>query len=359
MRVLHCIPSLGVGGSERQLALLSRVLPCHGWDVHIAALTGGSFEHALDPATSLHFVENSRHWDPRVPLRLAGLIGRLRPAIVQTWLLKMDVFGGLAALARAVPWVATERSSALGYPPHWSTPIRAFLVRRADALVANSAGGLELWMDGVPETRRLIRNGVDIEAVSGDPQLPGGVTVADGSAVIVYSGRLVPEKRLDVLLKAFARMRRDVPAVAVLCGTGPLEPDLRQLAGDLGIEDVVVFAGFVRDVRAVMRRADVYVSVSAVEGSPNAVQEAMACGTPVVLSDIRAHRELADARAACLVDGDDVAAVADGLIDCLRNRHAARARAAHAQSIAQAWSAAAMGAEYDAVYRQVLEARRR
>jgi glycosyltransferase involved in cell wall biosynthesis len=131
------------------------------------------------------------------------------------------------------------------------------------------------------------------------------------------------------------------------------------LAGELDIDGSVVFAGFVRDVRAVMRRADVYVSVSAVEGSPNAVQEAMACGTPVVLSDISAHRELADPRAARLVDGDDVRAIADGLVDCLRNRDAARARAAYAQSLADAWSAAAMGAAYDAVYRQILEARGR
>jgi glycosyltransferase involved in cell wall biosynthesis len=356
MRVLHCITSLGIGGSQRQLALLSRVLPRHGWDVHVASLHNGHFADALDPATTIHFLE---HGNTRAPFRLAGLIGRLRPAVVQTWLVHMDVLGGLAALARAVPWVVTERSSALGYLPRMSTGMRALLVRRADALVANSAGGLELWQRRArPATQRLIRNALDLDATTAAPQLPAGVTVAERSAVIVYAGRFVADKGLRVLLRALALVRRDRPALAILCGTGPLEPELRRLAHELGIADQVIFAGFVPDICGVLRRADLFVSLSLAEGSPNAVQEAMACGTPVVLSDIAAHRELADTRAAVFVDGQDATAVADALMTCLCDRSAARARAAHAQTLAGAWSPDAMGAAYDALYRHVLDSRR-
>jgi glycosyltransferase involved in cell wall biosynthesis len=229
--------------------------------------------------------------------------------------------------------------------------------------VANSAGGLDLWQRrGRPATQRLIRNALDLDLTIAAPQLPPGVTIADGSAVIVCAGRLVGDKGVRVLLHALARVRRDLPAIALLCGSGPLEPALRRLAHDLGIADTVIFAGVVRDMCGVLRRADVFVSVSLAEGSPNAVQEAMACGTPVVLSDIAAHRELADTRAAVFVDGRNAAAVAAALIDCLRDRPAARARAAHAQALAQtsarAWPPEAMGAEYDAVYRHVLDRRR-
>jgi glycosyltransferase involved in cell wall biosynthesis len=361
MRVLHCIHSLDLGGSQRQLALLSRELTRHGWDVHIATLSGGCFEHTLDPATALHLVAHRGERDVRVPLRIARLIDRLQPALVHTWLLKMDILAGLAVLARGVPWIASERSSAAGYPPHWSTRVRPWLVRRADALVANSAGGLEMWQNGRgPGTLRLIRNGFDLTSAPLDSRLPDGVHIADDAAVIVYAGRLVVEKRLRSLLQACVLVRSRVPAVVLmLCGTGPLEAELRQRARELGLDDVVVFPGFVRDMEAVLRRASVFVSLSEAEGSPNAVQEAMACGTPVVLSDIPAHRELASADAACFVDGDDEEAIAAGLIDCARNRLSARARAETAQSLAAGWSADTMGAEYDALYRQVLQARRR
>lgn len=355
MRVLHCITSLGIGGSQRQLALLTRVLPRHGWDVHVAALGDGQLAHPLDPATTIHLVAPG---NARLPFRLAGLIGRLQPAVVQTWLLHMDVLGGLAVLARGVPWIATERSSAFGYPPRRSTRLRSWLVRRADAIVANSADGLDMWRGARPATQRLIRNALDADLASAEPRLPAGVTMASGSAVIVYAGRLVADKGLRVLLQALARVRQDTPAVAVLCGTGPLESELRRLAQDLGIAERVVFPGFVHDMFGVLRRADVFVSLSAAEGSPNAVQEAMACGTPVVLSDIRAHRDLAGTSAAMFVDGQDAAAVAGALAACLRDRPAARARATHAQTLMRTLSPEAMGAEYDAVYRRVLDSRR-
>jgi glycosyltransferase involved in cell wall biosynthesis len=200
---------------------------------------------------------------------------------------------------------------------------------------------------------------MDLDLAITGPQLPAGVTVPAGAAVIVYAGRLVADKGLRVLLEAVARVRRDRPAVVILCGTGPFEPELRRLARDLGIASEIIFAGFVQDICAVLRRADIFVSVSLAEGSPNAVLEAMACGTPVVLSDIAAHRELADARAAVFVNGQDATAVADGLLSCLRDRPAAVARAAQAERLARAWSPEAMGAEYDAVYREVLERRRR
>ena len=358
MRVLHCIPALNAGGSERQLALLSRVLPRHGWDVHVAALDGGDFENAFDPATTLHRIASSHKYDPRIPLRIGALIDRLRPAIVQTWLLKMDILGGLAALATGVPWVATERSSPLGYPPHWTIPLRSLLVRRAHALVANSAGGLALWQPAPPrQMQRIIRNGV--EAIEVDPQLPDGIDVDAVTPVIACSGRLVPEKRLDTFLQALARVRRDVKATAILCGTGPFESELRSMARGLGIEDSVIFAGFVDDVHAVNVRADVFVSLSRVEGSPNAVQEAMACGTPVVVSDIAAHREVADERSARIVDGDDAHAIAAAIVDCIRDHDAAKARAANARALVTAWHPEAMAAEYDTVYREVLQARSR
>lgn len=369
MRVLHCIHSLDLGGSQRQLALLSRELTRYGWDVHVAALTGGCFEHALDPATTRHVVEHRGERDVRVPLRIARLIDKVQPTLVHTWLLKMDILAGVAALARGVPWIASERNSAAGYPPHWSTRVRPWLVRRADALVANSEGGLEMWRGGRgPATLQVIRNGFDLRTMPGGDDTrpdahaswPQGVSVADEASLIVYAGRLVVDKRVRELLRACVQVRRSVsPVVVMLCGTGPLDAELRHLARDLGIDDVVVFAGFVSDMDAVLRRADVFVSLGAAEGSPNAVQEAMAFGTPVVLSDIAAHRELAGEDAACFVHGDDEAAIAAGLVDCLRNRDAARARAETAQSLAREWSADTMGAAYDAIYRQVLRSRRR
>ena len=102
-----------------------------------------------------------------------------------------------------------------------------------------------------------------------------------------------------------------------------------------------------------LRRADVFVSLSRFEGFPNAVQEAMACETPLVVSDIPAHREFLDDSAARLVAGEDAGTVAAAIVDCLRCRDAARARAAEALRRTARWSPENVAAQYDALYREL------
>jgi GalNAc-alpha-(1->4)-GalNAc-alpha-(1->3)-diNAcBac-PP-undecaprenol alpha-1,4-N-acetyl-D-galactosaminyltransferase len=354
-RLLHCIPSLGAGGAERQLAMLTHQLPHYGWEVHVAVLEGGVFETKLAPSTVVHHIRHSGARDLRIPIRLAALIGRIQPLIVQTWLTKMDIFAGSAALMRSVPWIATERSSALAYPSaRLENHLRAFLLPHADAIVANSRGGLDVWQrSAARQIQRIIPNGISEPADNIAP-IPGWLTASSGSPIIVFAGRLSEEKRLPTLLRAMAEVRRQIPAVTVFCGTGAMRAELQATARALGLEDAVIFAGHVSDVPSVVRRADAFVSISRFEGFPNAVQEAMVCGTPLVVSDIPSHREFLDETAARLVDGDDVQKIASEIVDCLRHRDDARNRAAEALRRTKAWSSEAMAGEYDALYRQLL-----
>jgi glycosyltransferase involved in cell wall biosynthesis len=355
MRVLHCITTLEAGGSQRQLALLSRLLPHHGWDVHIAILQDGPLSRTVDPAATIHRIDRR---DVRASLALAGLMGRLRPAIVQTWLVHMDLFGGVAALARGVPWIATERSSALGYQPRLSTRLRTLLVGRADALVANSAGGLELWERRGPPLKRLIRNGLDQTATLATPRLPDGVTVAEGAPVIVGAGRLVADKGLRVLLQALALVRRDLPAVVVLCGTGPFERELRRLARESGgrreRDRCRLRPGHGGDpaARRSLRVAQCRRRIPERRAGSDGLRHAGRA-----LGHCRAPRA-GGSRGRGVRRRQDAAAVAAAIVTSLRDRSAARARATHAQARARTWAPDLMGAAYDAIYREILDSRR-
>lgn len=350
-RVLHCIGGLGAGGAERQLATLTHQLPLLGWDVHVVTLRGGVFEEHLAPDAALHRIADRGARDVRLPLRIARLIDDVKPDLVQTWLTEMDIHGGMAAMMRDRPWIASERSSALAYGPRLTNFLRACVLPRADAIVANSHGGLAFWKSSARRQVQLV--------------IPNAVRVApaiesasrDGHPLIVFAGRLSPEKGLLALLEAVAKVRREIPVEAMLCGEGPMLPQLQAAARALGIENAVTFPGHVRDVGAILRRADVYVSISRFEGFPNAVQEAMACGTPLVVSDIPAHREFLDESAALLAAGDDAGAVAAAIADCVRERDAARLRAAEARRRVAAWSPERIAAQFDALYRTLLEGR--
>lgn len=355
MRILHCIRSLEVGGSERQLVTLSSLLVAYGWDVHIAVLHSGEFEALLDPATTLHRIHSRRNSDPLILARLVRLVRQTQPAIVQTWLPQMDIFAGVAALLCGTPWILSERSSALAHTKSWQSSLRQRLGAFANGIVANSCGGTDFWREHNRRhsLHRVIPNAIAAPpVVAEDPVLD---LVAPGSSpVVVYVGRLSPEKRIPQFIEALVAARRELPITALICGEGAMAQELRARAETLGIVEAVRFTGFVRNVSAVLERADLFVSLSRFEGSPNAVQEAVIAGIPVLLSDIPAHRELLDETSAMFVDGDDPEAIAAAILDSLRDREAMRKRAEAAHRRADQWSPAAVTEAYDAFYRQVL-----
>jgi glycosyltransferase involved in cell wall biosynthesis len=93
-------------------------------------------------------------------------------------------------------------------------------------------------------------------------------------------------KRLDDVLRAAVHVRRAIPdARFVLVGQGPLEPEMRRLARDLGLDRSVVFTGFREDAPRIASAFDVFAMASEHEGLSIALVEALALGRPVVVSD--------------------------------------------------------------------------
>ncbi|MBW3654475.1 MAG: glycosyltransferase family 4 protein [Gemmatimonadetes bacterium] len=116
---------------------------------------------------------------------------------------------------------------------------------------------------------------------------------------LLHVGSTVPRKRLDVLLRVFAAVRRQRPPTRLVRVGGPFTPAQERLARKLGVRDAVVVLPFLRrDVlAAVYRRAAVVLQTSDAEGFGLPVTEAMACGTPVVASDLPVMREVGGAAA--------------------------------------------------------------
>jgi glycosyltransferase involved in cell wall biosynthesis len=105
--------------------------------------------------------------------------------------------------------------------------------------------------------------------------------------VITFSGRLVARKGLSVLLDAWPSISKAFPAAhLIILGEGPQLVEYKQLAISRRLSDTVFFLGRVEDVVGYLYATDIYVLPSFQEGFPNALLEAMACGLPVVASQI-------------------------------------------------------------------------
>ena len=103
---------------------------------------------------------------------------------------------------------------------------------------------------------------------------------------IITVGRLFPQKNHKLLIQAFALISKKFPdEKLIIFGEGPLKRELKEYANDMGIEKRVVFPGLISNVNVELSKAKVFVLSSDYEGLPNALMEAMACGTAVVSTD--------------------------------------------------------------------------
>ena len=234
--------------------------------------------------------------------------------------------------------------------------------RSADCVLANSrdmADGIQADLGLEPERLRVINNPLDLEQVRRLAAEP--VVDPPQRPFLVCVGRLEYQKGQDVLLRAFAGSRARLDHDLVLLGQGSMERDLRALAAELGLAKRVRFEGFTANPWAWVARARLYVMPSRWEGFPTAAAEALACGTPAVLTDCRfGPRDVVEhGRSGWIIPTEDVAAMAEA-IDRLaadeplsaRLRQAGRARA-------ERFSLEQMVARYEALFEEQALARLR
>ena len=362
MRILHCIPTLGDGGSELQLTYLAREQTRAGDDVQIAVGRPGLYAKQLAEAgVGVSSLRPRGNYDPALLWRLNGLVAKLKPDILQTWLRQMDILGGVVALRHGVSWVLTERSSHAAHSGGWKSIVRARLARSAAAIISNSRGGNAYWQARVDSRvfRQVVPNAVPVSEIAATPPAPDSVIDSQpGRAMILVVGRLSPEKNLAVLVRALKTVASCRSVVVEFCGAGSEEVALRRLVAVEGLADVARFRGFVSAIWGWMKRADLLVSLSLYEGQPNAVLEAMAAGCPLVVSDITAHRELLGNTAAWFVDPASPEEAARAMLECLNEREEARRRAQEARQTILEHSVTDLARRFREVYDQVLARRK-
>jgi glycosyltransferase involved in cell wall biosynthesis len=303
MKVLHVITGLEGGGAERQLVYLLR--GSTGGQIHhevVSLLDGGVYEQDVRATgAELHTLNLARNrLSPLALLRLASLIRRRRPDIVQTWLYHADLIGLLAArLAGGAPVVWTLRSSQLElehYSKLTGLTIRALsrLSRWPAAILANSTVGMNghLAIGYRPKWAQVIPNGIDTNTFrpseSAREDVRAELGIGADTPLIGCIARYDPMKDHLNVFSAFARVAGS--ARLLLAGKGT-EPANRELTGQIALAELgperVIRLGERRDADRIIAALDVLVLGSAFgEGFPNALGEAMACGTPCVATDV-------------------------------------------------------------------------
>jgi glycosyltransferase involved in cell wall biosynthesis len=215
-----------------------------------------------------------------------------------------------------------------------------------------------------PESLHWMPNPIDTDEFG--PTSPGDQRalrsrcgIPASARVIIYCGRLAPEKALPSLLDAFAMVAREDPdALLVMIGDGPMRNELDTQVRQLGLpEQSVRFTGRMEpdDVSSWLKIGDLFALVSFSEGFPCSLAEAMSTGIPSVVSDIPANRQLIeDGKQGFLVPVSNSKAIADAILRLLRNVELRRHMGQLArQSILNNYSTAQVADRYETIFQSL------
>jgi glycosyltransferase involved in cell wall biosynthesis len=208
----------------------------------------------------------------------------------------------------------------------WLLPLAArALFRAADRVCAVSEGVAKdlAALTGIPARDiRIVHNPTVTPEIAQQAALKSGHDWLDAKdqPVILGAGNLIPIKDFATLIRAFARIRQTRPVRLVILGDGEERTKLAGLAQELGVAGDVALPGFKPNPYAFMARADAFALASRVEGMPNTIIEALACGCPVVSTDCPSGPAeiLENGRHGRLVPVGDDAALADAILATLQ-----------------------------------------
>lgn len=322
VRILLMVRALGLGGSERQAALLARRLDRRRFDVRMACFHCQGLRAEELRAENVPIVEIPLRSYRNASLataawRLVRYIREHQIELVHAFDSPSTSFGVPVARAARAPVVLASQRAHRELSPSWLRHLLRLTDQMADAVVVNCEFLKRHLVDDekVPAERiRVCYNGIELDRFSpagrGKPEEFARARLVVGTVCV-----LRPEKGLDVLVEAFARLRRAFPGVLlVVVGDGPVRELLAAQAGQLGLGESFRILPSRSDVAEVLRAIDIFVLPSRSEALSNALMEAMACGCAVVATGVGGTPELVeDGKTGLLVAPDDAGGLAAAL----------------------------------------------
>jgi glycosyltransferase involved in cell wall biosynthesis len=369
-RLVLFIPSLGLGGAQRQLASYLRHLDRRRWEPEVITLdTVDKFFEPEIRALNVPLTLLSPHCRFQHLGVTRQLVKRLRAQpchVLHSWLHYAvaigAIAGALAGVPRIVGSVRSERPSRFPwFYPKWQRAIDLLTAPLQQCVIANSNAVREeyrRWAAAPDRKLTTIYNGIDAELIAlrgaGELEaLRADLRLPSGSPVVGIVGRLFPEKDHATFLRAAAAVHRSRPdARFLIVGEGSLLEWIEGEIARLGLSGVVRTLGGRKDALALIQLCDVLALTSTTEGFPNVLLEACMAGTPVVTTAAGGAAEVVlDGESGFVVPCRDAEAVAGRILTLLtdpglRRHFASAARDRMERKFAADQAASAIQATY-------------
>jgi glycosyltransferase involved in cell wall biosynthesis len=325
---MFVITSMPVGGAETLLVNLMRRMDSKLIRPELVCLKEpGPLGEQISREFPVHSDLLAGKWDVRVLPRLARLLHRRRADVVVTVGAGDKMFWGrLAAHIAGVPVIASALHST-GWPDGVGR-INRWLTRITDAFiaVADAHGEFLCDFEKFPaEKVRVIRNGVDCLAFAPCPSARAEVRrelgLDDETPLIGIVAALRGEKNHGMLVRSAAKLREKFPdAHWLIVGDGPQRAAIESYAELLEVNDRIHLLGTRHDTPRLVAALDLFTLCSLNEASPVSILEALACGVPVVSTDVGSVNEsIIEGETGLLIPSGDADAMTEAVSTLLSN----------------------------------------
>ena len=375
LRVMHVASGDLWAGAESLIANLIAEQRAQGTGVTAVVLNDGRLARELEEQEiDTVVVDEATTTASETLRRLHAIASQRKIHILHSHRSKENILVALASMRLACPSVRTVHGASEFVGRHRT--LRRRVVDSLDWLAGRFCQRKVIAVSGLLRTelaksygqRRVVQidNGLNIPVLrdaAGVERTPRSKMAGNARRAVRvgFVGRLVPVKRLDILLDVAKHCRNLRSSTAIefnIFGDGPMKQWLVAEVAGSGL-DKVRFHGFTHDIAARMAELDILLLVSDHEGQPMTVLEAMVLGVPVVARSVGGLPELLDGgRAGILVDSSSPLHIAERLVEVMDDHEylakIATAAAARAESL---YSISVTARKYTDLYREILKVR--
>ena len=286
-KIMFCIPSLGSGGAERVVSVLSNKFTERGYSVTVLMLSHLKCQYPLDKRVTVKCIncddDMGLSFAKRFLLRIKKIrnaVKEIMPDFVISFMSETNIDVCFALRGMKIPVIVSERNDpAIDPSSRIKQIMRRFAYRKPDGFVFQTPDAQAYFSKRIRNKSCIILNPLN-------SQLPSPCAAFEKDKRVVAVGRLNKQKNFPLLIDAFSTFWKLHPEYTLeIYGEGALENELKEYTKSKELGDKVAFKGFCKDVHEQIKTAAMFVMSSDFEGMPNALLEAMAIGLTCISTD--------------------------------------------------------------------------
>lgn len=330
-RYIFFVGTLGNGGAERVISILSSQMAEQGMDVEVLTYYDRPVFYKVNPKVKITAVEKCTGKSSKIAnLLWIRKYFKKNAKIVISFLAPFNIMALVAKLGTGIPMIVADRNDPTKVPTNTVVrKLRDYLYMAADGIVLQTEKNKAYFNRTVQKKSVVIYNPVDMK------EYAGIALCTKKQKMIVSAGRLMKQKNQKMLLDAFADVLKTHPEYKlIIYGEGPYRDELEQKIRMLRISENVLLPGSTSELHERIKSAEIFVLSSDYEGMPNALIEAMCMGLPVISTKVSGATDLiCHGENGLLVDVNDSVGLKKAMLELIEKQEKANKLAKRATEL--------------------------